>query len=65
MEGYLDVTCPLCGGEVDYVDEYDSHYDSPNEYVAYVKGACKECEASLLWKEIYKLHAIVDLKEEK
>ena len=61
MEDF-DITCPLCGGEVGFSDEIDSHYESPEEYVAYNYGTCDACRAEIQWKEIYRLQAIVNVK---
>ncbi len=54
MDIEKDITCPVCGGEVEWDDCYDHEMDGEN-YICHCVGTCVQCQEIIEYNIIYPL----------
>ena len=56
--------CPHCGCKLNFFDHYDC-YDEGDKTFVFAHGDCPKCFRNYKWTDVYVLHHIEDLEEDK
>lgn len=57
------VTCPDCGGIIEFKESYNTFY-SDEEIVVFCVGSCPDCKRGYLYDEVYKFSHIDNIHRE-